>query len=76
MAIGSGDMAKNHARRKRVRGELSFKNRRAVKINGANDSYYPSTTAGTFFGGAADGKLFVEGKFNVTAAAPINRGNK
>jgi hypothetical protein len=42
-----------------------------MKLNGANDSYYPSTTAGTFFGGAADGTLFVEGKFNVTASTPI-----
>jgi hypothetical protein len=42
-----------------------------MKLNGANDSYYPSTTAGTFFGGAAAGALFVEGKFNVTASKPI-----
>ena len=43
-----------------------------VKINGANYSYYPSTTSGTFFGGSEDGTLFVEGKFNVGASTPIS----
>ena len=43
-----------------------------VKINGANYSYYPSTTSGTFFGGSEDGTLFVEGKFSVGASTPIS----
>jgi hypothetical protein len=43
-----------------------------IKINGIKYSYYPSTTTGTFFGGAEDGTLYVEGKFSIAASKPIN----
>jgi uncharacterized repeat protein (TIGR03803 family) len=43
-----------------------------IKINGVNATYFPSTTTGTFFGGAEDGTLYVEGKFSIAASKPIN----